>query len=38
MNPMESAYKLNYRMRDGIMAVGSQIFDTDFASETAKST
>ena len=38
MNQMESALKLNYRMHEGIMATRSQILDTDFAEETAKST
>ena len=38
MNQMESALKLNDRMHEGLMAARSQILDTDFASETAKST
>ncbi|AMJ99789.1 flagellin [Alteromonas macleodii] len=38
MNQMESALKLNDRMHEGLMAARSQILDTDFAEETAKST
>ncbi len=38
MNQMESALKLNDRMQEGLMAARSQILDTDFAAETAKST
>ena len=38
MNQMESALKLNDRMHKGLMAARSQILDTDFAEETAKST
>jgi len=38
MNQMESALKLNDRMHEGLIAARSQILDTDFASETAKST
>ncbi len=38
MNQMESALKLNDRMHEGLMAARSQILDTDFAAETAKST
>ncbi|QDG36266.1 flagellin [Alteromonas mediterranea] len=38
MSQMESALKLNDRMHEGLMAARSQILDTDFASETAKST
>ncbi|MBT3136481.1 flagellin [Alteromonas sp. ALT199] len=38
MNQMESALKLNHRMHEGLMAARSQILDTDFAAETAKST
>ncbi|APD91172.1 flagellin [Alteromonas mediterranea] len=38
MNQMESALKLNDRMHEGLMDARSQILDTDFASETAKST
>ena len=37
MNQMESALKLNDRMHEGLMAARSQILDTDFAEETAKS-
>ena len=38
MNQMASALKLNDRMHEGLMAARSQILDTDFAEETAKST
>ena len=38
MNQMESALKLNDRMHEGLIAARSQILDTDFAEETAKST
>lgn len=38
MNQMESALKLNDSMHEGLMAARSQILDTDFAEETAKST
>ena len=38
MNQMESALKQNDRMHEGLMAARSQILDTDFAEETAKST
>ena len=38
MNQMASALKLNDRMHEGLMASRSQILDTDFAEETAKST
>ena len=38
MNQMESALKVNERMHEGLMAARSQILDTDFAAETAKST
>lgn len=38
MNQMQSALKLNDRMHEGFMAARSQIRDTDFAEETAKST
>ncbi len=38
MNQMQSALKVNERMHEGLMAARSQILDTDFASETAKST
>ena len=38
MNQMQSALKLNDRMHEGLMAARSQILDTDFAEETAKST
>ncbi|QGX63283.1 flagellin [Alteromonas mediterranea] len=38
MNQMQSALKVNDRMHEGLMAARSQILDTDFAAETAKST
>ena len=38
MNPMEAALKLNDRVDEGLLAARSQILDTDFAAETAKST
>jgi len=38
MNQMESALKANDRMHEGLMAARSQILDTDFAAEAAKST
>lgn len=38
MNQMQSALKLNDRMHEGLMAARSQILDTDFAEEAAKST
>ena len=38
MNQMESVLKLNERMHEGLMSARSQILDTDFAAETAKST
>ncbi len=38
MNQMESALKVNDRMHESLMAARSQILDTDFAAETAKST
>ncbi|QDG39818.1 flagellin [Alteromonas mediterranea] len=38
MNQMQSALKVNERMHEGLMAARSQILDTDFASETVKST
>lgn len=37
MNQMESALKVNDRMHESLMAARSQILDTDFAAETAKS-
>ena len=38
MNQMASALKLNDRMHEGLMESRSQILDTDFAEESAKST